>query len=482
MDSRLSMVLMTYTTRPFLRFLTAILVGTMIGATYLVVQLPVAPDWQAGGDASGYGVLYGVVGYLSVCCSIFVLVQVSQQFQHVHSKLLPGYAAPHQIVAGGFMTAGWLFAVGVLACSSSPAAACLIIPSVFLAAGFAVLSGAFPPARRTLLNQVFLFVGSGPAVVLITLLASGAISVGDLLRSLQPWHVGLAMLQLLLMAVLTVRFLPESIRYFLQSGAQLPAQGVPMWDMPMARALDANPGQQIRGFPMLSSVSESLLTGYHGQRWFSRLRLWQAGGSAGPARLFFAGLIMQLVFTLTLAGFSRQPHERFGIIMLEAGLLLPVVALQSIRTRRLRFAQEWLRPVSRATAVTDLLRGLGWDLLAVPAFVLWAALWVQLTAGSGWTALHWGCLVAAVLGTYLLSVGLVAMLTLARSDFVVIPAALLLILPVLPTAAIFMPPLARSLPQSTWLIGAAIVGLSLSLPGVVLIAIARRQWLNRELG
>lgn len=477
MDSRLSMVLMTYYTRPFLRFLLVALGFAVIWSLRLVVDF----SWHRPSSVGSYGILYAVVGYVIISVGGLAILQVSQQFQHVHSRLLPGYNAPHLIVAGAILGSGWLATMVALHWAGSPPAASVIVPSLFAAGAFATLAGSFPPARRTALSQSFLFLGAGPVVVLITLVLSGAVSVEDLLRNLQSWHALLAVLQVLGLSMLADRFLPESIRYFLQSGVPVPAPGVPMWDMPLSRALDANPGQQIRGFPMLSSVNESLLIGYHGQRWFSRLRLWQAGGSAGPARLFFGGLIMQLVFTLTLAGFSRRPHERFGIILAEAGLLLPVVALQSVRTRRLRFAQEWLRPVSRPTAVSDLLRGLGWDLLAVPAFVLWAAVWVQLTAGSGWTALHWGCLFSTVLGTYLLSVGLVAMLTLARSDFVVIPAAMLLMLPVLPTAAIFMPPLFRSLPQSTWLIGAAVVGLSFSLPGVVLIAIARRKWLNREL-
>lgn len=233
---------------------------------------------------------------------------------------------------------------------------------------------------------------------------------------------------------------------------------------------------------MLSSVHESLLTGYHGQRWFRRLRLWQAGGAAGPLRLFFAALIMQAVFTITLGMFQSRPRERLGIIFLEAGMLLPVVSLQNLRTRKLRMAQEWLRPVSRQTAVDDLLRGIAWDLLAIPLFAVWSASWVAVTAGEHWSADRWGYLLLSMTGTYLFCTGLVALLALARTEWIILPAVLLMILPVLPTVGVFLPPLDHTLDLSTWLTACASAGLAMALPGVVMLLIAHRKWLNRELG
>jgi hypothetical protein len=255
-----------------------------------------------------------------------------------------------------------------------------------------------------------------------------------------------------------------------------------MWDMPMARALDANPGQQIRGFPMFSSVHDELLAEYHGQRWFRRLRLWQAGGAAGPARLFFAALIMQAVFTITLSMFQSRPRERLGVIFLEAGLLLPVISLQNLRTRKLRMAQEWLRPVSRQTAVDDLLSGIAWDLLAIPLFAVWSASWVAVTAGEHWSTDRWGYLLLSMTGTYFFCTGLVALLALARTEWIILPAVLLIILPVLPTVGVFLPPLDRTLDLSTWLTACASAGLAMALPGGVMLLVARRKWLNRELG
>lgn len=163
-------------------------------------------------------------------------------------------------------------------------------------------------------------------------------------------------------------------------------------------------------------------------------------------------------------------------------MLLPVVSLQNLRTRKLRMAQEWLRPVSRQTAVDDLLRGIAWDLLAIPLFAVWSASWVAVTAGEHWSADRWGYLLLSMTGTYLFCTGLVALLALARTEWIILPAVLLMILPVLPTVGVFLPPLDRTLDLSTWLTACASAGLAMALPGVVMLLIARRKWLNRELG
>lgn len=478
MDSRWSMVLLTYYTRPFLGFLVGMLTFGIIWA----VRLAADAAWHPYSDLRSFAVLYAVVGYVVIAGGVFVLMHVSQQFQQAHSRLIPNYAAPHLAVAGCLLCGIWMFAVLLLVLSRSSAAACLILPSLFLSGAYAGLTGCFPPLHRTALSQTFLIIGGLPVALLVTLVAAGALPLDRLLNLLQPWHVVLALLHVAFLTVVAFRALPASYRYFAQSGAALPAPGVAVWDMPMDRALAANPGQQVRGIPLFSSLSDSLVSRYHGQHWFRRLRLWQAGGSAGPLRLFGAALIMQAVFTITLSMFQSRPRERLGIIFLEAGLLLPVVCLQSLRTRRSRMALEWLRPVSRQTAVDDLLRGVAWDLLAIPLFAVWSAGWVAVTAGDHWSADRWGYLLLSLTGTYLFCTGLVALLALARTEWIILLAVLLIIVPVLPTVGVFLPPLDRTLDLSTWLTACAGTGLAMALPGGVMLLVARRKWLNRELG
>lgn len=235
------------------------------------------------------------------------------------------------------------------------------------------------------------------------------------------------------------------------------------------------PGVQWR-----SSLRESDLAGYHGQHSFRRLRLWQAGGSPGPAVLFGFGVVFQLMLTGFRSDHSFPATSRVGFIVLQMGIMIPIFVVKAALDRQPRFAMESLRPVSRQTAVGDLLRGLAFDLLAIPLFALWAAIWVTCVDRVPWTGQHWLGLLAAAAGAYLFSLGVVAILTAIRSTLAMIPFAILLFIPSIPSMWFFDPP-PWNLSQSSSLQASAIIGLSLAVPGVVLIAIARRKWQEREL-
>ncbi|HTI50149.1 MAG TPA: hypothetical protein VL475_04330, partial [Planctomycetaceae bacterium] len=133
-------------------------------------------------------------------------------------------------------------------------------------------------------------------------------------------------------------------------------------------------------------------------------------------------------------------------------------------------------------AVNDLLSGIACDLLAIPLFAVWSASWLTVTAGEHWSADRWGYLLLSMTGTYLFCTGLVALLALARTEWIILPAILLMIPAVLPTVGVFLPPLDRTLDLSTWLTACASAGLAMALPGGVMLLVARRKWLKRELG
>lgn len=410
----------------------------------------------------------------------FVFGQLLRQFQSPFARLLPHYTRPHLIVAGLLLNLAWCVAALVMLSASAPWPLNVVVPSTFVNGAFASCMAAFPGPAGKWLRRFLLIVGGLTLLVLISVLMAPAVGPSRVADAIQPWHAGLSLIQFGFLAIITARCLPQSSRYFAEDRSQSPPMGGAGLGMSSEARQMENSRQVGPGFLWASSLRESDLAGYHGQHWLRRLRLWQAGGSPGPAWLFVIGVLIQLVFTI-ISG-VRGDHEtiQVGFVIMQMGIMIPITVLLTALHRQPRFAMELLRPVSRQTAVGDLLRGLAFDLLAIPLFALWAAIWVTCVERIAWTGQHWLGLLAAAAGAYLFSLGVVAILTAVRTTLAMVPFAILLFIPSIPSMWFFDPP-PWNLSQSSSLQASAIIGLSLAVPGVAMIAIARRKWLDREL-
>lgn len=480
MWERLEVVLATYWTRPFLVFFAGMTV--IMGLLFLGMIGGNPLFHRDAADARAIGVLLCAVATVVGWSGMAIFGQVILQFQCPFARLLPGYARPHLIVAGALLLAVWCAACALTLSARPPWPLVIAIPSTFLGATFAISTSAFPGNRGGLLRRSLVLLGGLPAVLLIAALLSHQRGMPAGAAAVQPWHAGLSLLQLTVLTFLIVRYLPESSRFFAEGGRHALPMGAAGFDLSPEQVLKENAGQPARGVPLISPLREADLVGYHGQRWLRRLRLWQAGGSSGPIRLFLAGLLIQAASSVIFAGQYDGKTPRLLMVVMQAGIMIPVIALQTLRARQTRFCQEWLRPVSRQTAVDDYLRGIACDLFGFPLFVAWAAVWFTVFQGVVWTTLHWICLGMAVIGAHVCQVGLVSVLTLIRSGLASIPASGLVVIPALPCMFVFATQMPRDISPSGWLLLNGGVGLAMSLPGVVMLLIARRKWLNRELG
>ncbi len=477
MLDRLAAAWSTYWTRPFVLFYNIGLL-MFVGLVY-IATIGDRPPFQTDiPDSASISTLMPFA--VAFIFSSFVFGQVSLQFQSPFSRLLPHYTRPHLIVAGLLLNLAWCVAALVMLSASAPWPLNVVAPSTFVNGAFASCMAAFPGPAGKWLRRFLLIVGGLPLLVLISVLMAPAVGPSRVADAIQPWHAGLSLIQFGFLAIITARCLPQSSRYFAEDRSQSPPMGGAGLGMSSEARQMENSRQVGPGFLWASSLRESDLAGYHGQHWLRRLRLWQAGGSPGPAWLFVIGVLIQLVFTI-ISG-VRGDHEtiQVGFVIMQMGIMIPISVLVTALHRQPRFAIESLRPVSRQTAVGDLLRGLAFDLLAIPLFALWAAIWVTYIERVAWTGQHWLGLLAAAAGAYLFSLGVVAILTAIRSTLAMIPFAILLFIPSIPSMWFFDPP-PWNLSQSSSLQASAIIGLSLAVPGVAMIVSARRKWLAREL-
>lgn len=479
MLDRLAAAWSTYWTRPYFLFIAGMMAFTsLVSAGMLSGQSLFRAD-NPGLPAPSM-LLFSVM-FVIAFPGIAVFMQLVLQFQFSFALLLPRYAPSHLLAAGALLSFMWFATALLTVLAGAPWPLTVVAASTLVSATFATCR-AFPRTIPIWLLWCLMILCYGPALALIVALLSPAIGPRGVADAMQPWHAGLSLIQLGFLAGLAAQFLPESSRFFAEGGGN----ALPMWgagfDIPFEKALNSDSAQaQSKCIkPLVASLRDSDLAAYHGQRWFRRLRLWQAGGSPGPLRMFSFGLFLQVMFFVIMVGTNGRNTSQAGFIVMQTCMTLSIIVLQSARGRQLRFGVEWLRPVSRQTAVGDLLRGIAFDLLAIPLVSVAAAVWVTSIDRINWTGQHWVCLLAAASGAYVLSVGLVSTLSLVRSNLSLLPAVGLMFLPSIPCMWIFLPP-PRDLSQSSFLMMAAIVGLSLIVPGVVLIAIARRKWLDREL-
>lgn len=479
MLDRLAAAWSTYWTRPYFLFIAGMMVLLCIVSAAMLSGQSLFQADNPGLPPSSM-LLFSVL-FVVAFPGIAVFMQLVLQFQFSFARLLPRYAPSHLLVAGALLSFMWFVIALLTVLAGAPWPLTVVAASTLVSATFATCR-AIPRTIPIWLLWCLMILCYGPALALIVALMSPAVGPQGVADAMQPWHAGLSLIQLGFLAGLAVRFLPESSRFFAERGENALPMGVDGFDIPFENTLNSNSARaQSKCIkPFVTSLCDSDLVGYHGQRWLRRLRLWQGGGSPGPLRMFLFGLLLQIMFFAIIVGTNGRNTSLAGSIVLQTCMASSILVLQSARGRQLRFGVEWLRPVSRQTAVGDFLRGLAWDLLAIPLVPVAAAVWITAIDRVHWTGQHWVCLLIAAAGLYVLSVGLVSILSLVRSNLSLMAAGGLMFLPSMPCMWVFLPP-PRDLSQSSFLMMAAIVGLSLIVPGVAMIISARRKWLDREL-
>ena len=467
MGRQISQVLMTYVTH---RWIMAIIAASF---TLIVTPQLVLGTLSKQSPSSLVPMVNTLIGMPLLFLSIMLVPQAKAQFAHSRAALTPGFTLPHVVVLGFILllmvivfplTVGWCCQFDSLGIATLAAA---IVTPIIWAVHF---------------NRMWGMV-VGLAVFYSTVTTAGAEWWLLEAQAHRPIHTAIliACLGLLLGWLARLCRLREEMDDY-QTTVQWHTARKTGSEVSEQRRILA---EQIRRSKLASLVGDAWLSrigGYHGDRWHRVARLLRYGFGQ-PGELL--GLFMAVWFftiTLFLAKFSfAAGSSGFNAMLfyIQVAMLFPgMFAGEWLAHRRPRIAVELLFPLSRPQLVDGLFAATAWNAVAF---------WLVLNAGL--VLLLWltanDRFTPAIVGLMLLLTGSGAFglcglsLRTAVWTSVVKRLSVLMI-----TMFLFQAPLLAWTLGREWLGDAPFVlaAAVLCVTGVVFTSLARRAWLEVELG
>jgi hypothetical protein len=467
MGRQISQVLITYITH---RWIMAIIAAWLV---LMVVPQLILGGLSAQSPTDMVPMVNTLMGMPLLFLSIMLVPQAKAQFAHSRAALMPGFILPHVVVLGVILlllvivfplAVGWCCRLDLLGITTLAAA---IVTTVIWAVHF---------------NRMWGMI-LGLAVFYSTMTTSGAEWWLIEAASHRPIHmvILLACMGVIIGWLVRLRRLREELDDY-QTTVQWHASRKSGTEVSEQRRIVAEQLRRNKWAALISDAWLSRVGGYHGGK-FHRLARLLRFGFGQPAELM--GLFMAAWFfaiTLFLAKFSYTAGSSGFASMLfyvQVAMLFPgMFAGEWLAQRRPRIAVELLFPLSRARLVDGLFAATAWSA---------AAFWLVLNAGLVlllWLVAHDRftptvvCLMLLLTASGAFGLGALSLRTAVWTSAVKRLAVLMV------TMFLFQAPLlAWSLGRET--IGDAPFVLAAAVLcgiGVLFVNLARRAWLNVELG